>query len=432
MWSSFGQPGMRAAVAAIGANAALGASSLITAVVIARLLGDAGKGIVTYVVTIVVIAGILLDFGMSHAVVVELRKRLVAEQVVVANAVGWVLAMGGVGGAVAATLTWAGIAFPDTVMQPMLIGSLIPLALGNVVFRQVMLANRRRSHFNWSVVAETALVACACSVALVTRAVWSPQQVVACYALGMGVSIVILIHGLPRVAPLSAHVGRLRESLRFGVRAHAGTVLQFVNYRVDVLLTASISGAAALGVYSVGYTVAEIVWRVPRVAAMLAYPRFASMPQAAAAQLAVSIVTVIAVANVVIATGVAALVVVFIEPVFGRSFVGAVTVCLVLIPGVFVAGLQIVLLEQLKAHGSPGSKTVASIAGLVCTIGLGVPLIAKHGAIGAAVTSTVAYSCSAGVAGWLFVRVNGLAPRDLFTPFRAACRSALALGTIRG
>lgn len=55
-------------------------------------------------------------------------------------------------------------------------------------------------------------------------------------------------------------VKHIRPSLRFGFRAHPGTVAEYALYRGDAYLVGYLGGFRALGYYSFDQPLAELVW----------------------------------------------------------------------------------------------------------------------------------------------------------------------------
>jgi O-antigen/teichoic acid export membrane protein len=67
-------------------------------------------------------------------------------------------------------------------------------------------------------------------------------------------------------------LGLARRSLGFGLRAYVGRVMQLGNYRLDQWLLGAISGARALGLYSVAVAWAEALWYLPTALAAVQRP----------------------------------------------------------------------------------------------------------------------------------------------------------------
>ena len=113
-------------------------------------------------------------------------------------------------------------------------------------------------------------------------------------------------------------------------------------------------------------------------------------------------------------TGLAALVVV---PFYGSAFVGAVAVVGVLVPGMATGALASVLSAYLAGIGKPGLATIAATVNL----GSNVVICATDPSfdyVGAAVASSISYSCAAVLLTYYFVRETGLRLSAVIVPRR--------------
>lgn len=180
----------------------------------------------------------------------------------------------------------------------------------------------------------------------------------------------------------------------YGLRGHAGSLLSFLNLRLDFAILGVLAGPAVVGAYAVASKVAEVL-RVPSLAmTYVLYPRFAAADDADALRDARALLPR-AVALVAAGALPLALAAVFVLPLaYGEAFRPAVVPALILILGLSLEGAAAVATALLYGNGHPGLNSLAMALGLVVTVLLDFALIPRFGAVGAAAASTVAYVVS--------------------------------------
>jgi O-antigen/teichoic acid export membrane protein len=182
-----------------------------------------------------------------------------------------------------------------------------------------------------------------------------------------------------------------REVAGYGARGELGNLLWLMNLRLDFLVLSVLSGPAVLGVYAVATKFSELM-RLPATAVnYVLYPRFSRQE---ASQARAELDTLLPRVTLLIAASAPLLVigVTWLLPVlYGNAFTSARTPAYVLVLGLSVEGAAAVSSAYLWGIGRPGLNTWAMAAGVVVTVALDLVLIPQHGALGAAVASTVAY-----------------------------------------
>jgi O-antigen/teichoic acid export membrane protein len=237
----------------------------------------------------------------------------------------------------------------------------------------------------------------------------------------------LLAHGAGFGAPQRSLA---RRSLSFGLRAHAGRVLTLGNYRLDQWLLGAVAGARQLGLYSVAVSWAEALFFLPTAVTLVQRPDLVRASPREAADRAERVFRVAMILTI---------------PLTIALLIAAPVLCVVIFPDEFresipqlrllaLGGFGIVSLKllgnALTAQGKPLLATAGTAVAFVATVVLDVLLIPRHGGMGAAVASTVAYTLGGVAVAVLFVRalgasVSGLVPRprDLVALTRLLHRS---------
>jgi O-antigen/teichoic acid export membrane protein len=232
----------------------------------------------------------------------------------------------------------------------------------------------------------------------------------------------------------------LRPLLRFGLISYLSSLTSFVNYRFDVLIVNLFAGARQVGLYSVGTGLAEIVWYIANAAGIVLAPRVAAERAADADRLTEAVCRVVAFLALIAAGLLAASAPIVVVLFFGRDFAESAWAVWLLLPGIVTFSVARVLSMYLLGRNQLKVDLLASFVGLVVTLVLDFGLIPHYGFRGAAVASSIAYTCAMLVdlawvtrtstmsaRGLLFVRAGDL--RTLFK--RANEIGGSALGAIR-
>jgi O-antigen/teichoic acid export membrane protein len=207
------------------------------------------------------------------------------------------------------------------------------------------------------------------------------------------------------------------ETLRFGVQHSLGNLLDFLNYRIDMLLMNYYLDPVHVGYYSISVLVAEKLWYLPNVLSAVLHPRVAHAGDEADANrdtTSISRMTVF-----VIGIGCLAILLIgrpVVRLLYSDRFLPAVTPLFLLLPGIFMISLSKILQSDLTARGYPRANMWAGLAAVISNVVLNVILIPRIEINGAAIASTVSYSLYALVIVVYFMRVTGVRLATIVVP----------------
>src|SRR6185436_1041350 len=139
--------------------------------------------------------------------------------------------------------------------------------------------------------------------------------------------------------------------VRYGIKFHIAILAAAIIFRADLLIVNHFRGAAEAGVYSVATQFSLLLMLLPSVIATLLFPRVTAEQDAhgetnsrVTRQTAV-IMLICCLATVPVS---------FLLPfVYGPAFAAATTLLLILLPGVYLVGLESVLVQHFNALGLP-------------------------------------------------------------------------------
>jgi O-antigen/teichoic acid export membrane protein len=185
------------------------------------------------------------------------------------------------------------------------------------------------------------------------------------------------------------------------------------NYRLDQWLLGSISGARALGLYSVAVAWAEVLFFLPTALATVQRPdlvranRTEASRQAAIGFRAAALLTLV---SVVVLIGAAPF---LCETIFGSDFHGSIRDLRILALGAF----GIVAIKQLGVALTSQRKPLLETAGILVAFAVtavaDVVLIPSHADLGASIASTISYSAGGLAMAAIFIRALGGRLSDL-------------------
>ena len=228
-------------------------------------------------------------------------------------------------------------------------------------------------------------------------------------ALGMG-SVMVGSRLKPRVHWNSSAIPRL---IHFGVRTQVTNLANYFNQRVDQLLLSLFVPPRQLGLYAVAVTLSTGATVFPQAAGIVTFSRGASQStEDARVTIGVSFRASL-LWLLICCSALFVLTPLLIRLLFGAAFDDSIAACRILLPGTLFIGLNQVLYNGASALGRPGLPSYGEGVSMAVT-GIGLYLLVPHyGYVGAAITSSIAYSVSFLVMLALVRRLFGLSLRFL-------------------
>ena len=400
---------------------------IVTSVIMARALGPAGKGLFSLAVLLSSLVFIALNLGVGSASAYFLGRRKVPLEEIAGNWLSLSVVIGL--GALAVSLALAPVLVPRFVpsvpLEPVFVALCATPFL--VLYLNFLLLVRANDDFRSFNVVEAmqpvifCLLLAACAIFVSSRLFEASivAWLVSCAVTGVGA--VLLMTRFVRVRfrwnrPL------IGDALRFGIQQNLGTLLDFLNYRFDMLLVNWFLDPAHVGYYSISVVVVEKMWYIPNVLSAVLHPLVANADDEDAnrATTLVSRVTVF-----VITVGCLAILALgrpLVQILYSNRFLPAVTPIFILLPGIVMISIAKVVVSDLTARGFPRAGMWAGLVAVVSNIAANVFLIPRLGLNGAALSSTISYTLCAVVVVIYFVRVTGVTLGDLVLPTSADVR----------
>ena len=216
-----------------------------------------------------------------------------------------------------------------------------------------------------------------------------------------------------------ADMALLRRMIGYGLKFHVSILASAIIIRADLLVVNHFRGAAEAGVYSVASQFALLLMLLPGVIATMVFPRVAAEQDAGGETtcLVSRYTTFIMFLGCLAAVPLSLL----LPLVYGPAFSDATKLLLILLPGVYLIGIESVLAQHFNALGLPRAIPLYWVATLVLNLMLVFALVPRLGAQGAAIASSICYAAIFGLVALHFHSSTGRSFAEVFL-----------LGSLRG
>jgi O-antigen/teichoic acid export membrane protein len=281
----------------------------------------------------------------------------------------------------------------------------IPFQLLTLIGLNILLAVGKVREFNLLDLAAQSFVLLNAMIVLVVFSSGLEALVTLNTAASILVAVVIvlflLVSGKNLVtARWRADVALLRKMITYGLKFHISILAGAIIFRVDLLVVNLFRGPSEVGVYSVATQLSLLLMLLPSVVATLLFPRVTAEQDARGET--TSFVTR-QTALIMLVCCAAAVPASFLLPlVYGPAFRDATPLLLILLPGVYLIGLESVLVQHFNALGLPRAIPLYWLFTLVINLVLLFTLVPRFGAYGAAVASTFSYALIFCLVAWHF------------------------------
>jgi stage V sporulation protein B len=393
-----------------------------TSVILANWLGPASRGLLAIMITAATVGVAVAGLGLPMAVM-YFASRDDADRPAI---FGGTLLYGVVLAAVAVPLVWLVHAPLARLLAGghggrvwILAGAAVPLVFLDWTTHNQLLGKLRFGLYN-ALVFGSKVATLALAVVLVgVLSLGVAGGIVAT----MGASVVMIAGSLPSI--LGDGLPRLdgalfRRLASYGVRVQVGTLLQLLNYRLDVIVLGLFVPLARVGVYFVAALFAELVVTVANAFQSSVLPLVSHyegrdeqrQTTVDAVRHHTFLALIATAANAVFSPLV-------ILVVLSHGYRSALLPFFILLPSMVLLGAATVVAGDLRGRGRPGLTSVYSGVAVVVTIVLDFALIPPFGVVGAAVASVCAYAAYGIVSLRGLARVTGIPLRKLVVPTRA-------------
>ena len=206
----------------------------------------------------------------------------------------------------------------------------------------------------------------------------------------------------------------VKDLVNYGTKVYSSNVMEYLQYRVDMLIVSFFLSPKEVGCYALAVTIAEIMRKIPTVSALIFYPRVSKSSHEEAVLMTTKtcryITALIAFLSIPFYFFVKVLFVFFLKHNYSSSLI----LILVLLPGLVGVGISPILRYYFFGSGYPNIATKAMFIGLLSNVVANLLLIPRVGVIGAAISSTFSYILCTVVLSIDFFRLEKVKFSELF------------------
>ncbi|HZM99887.1 MAG TPA: polysaccharide biosynthesis C-terminal domain-containing protein [Pyrinomonadaceae bacterium] len=372
-------------------------NSVVAGIIVARWLGAKGVGELAVINVAVATVVQLGSFGLPSSntyFIAQDQERFRAAAInslIFALAVGSLLAL-----ALSATGAfrpdWFGFVSPDLIR---IAAISIPFQLITLIGLNILLAVGKVKEFNLLDLAGQSFVLINAVLVLILLKRGLGTLVTLNTAAAVLVSIVVatlLVISARTLAQSQwrADISLLRRMIAYGIKFHVSILAGAIMLRADLLVVNHFRGPEEAGVYSVASQFALLLMLLPGVIATLLFPRVTAEQDARGETtcLVTRYTTFIMFLCCLAAVPFSLL----LPVLYGEAFSDATKLLLILLPGVYLMGLESVLVQHFNALGLPRAIPVYWVITLALNVCLVFTLVPRFGAQGAAIASTISYA----------------------------------------
>jgi O-antigen/teichoic acid export membrane protein len=388
--------------------------ALATSVVIARTLGPEGNGIYTLATLFPLLLVTFTNLGIGPATVYHVAqdkyplKEVLGNNILLSAVTGSVASLVGL----VIILLFRDRFFPTVAAQYLMLALLlVPVTLfGQHYVNQILLGARRIKDFN--------------AATLLYKLFLLVLVVVATVILGLGIAgalwatvlsslllCVVLFPWLRKLAggvSFRPNLAYVRDALGYGVQAHLGNIVGFLNYRIEVFLLGAFLPVSAVGFYAVAVGLAEKLWFVSESASVVLFPTVSAERDEQQRKQFTPLVS----RTILLITAVGAIVLYLVSHwaivlLYTPVYAAAIPLFRILLPGIVFLSAGRILANDIAGRGKPLLNTYVGLSGLIVQVALNLAWIPSFGATGAAWATTISYGITSAVRLWLYMKLSG-------------------------
>jgi O-antigen/teichoic acid export membrane protein len=368
--------------------------ALVTGIIIARVLGPAGRGVIALVLLVPSVIMQFSNLGMDVANTYFTSKRKIDFKKLFGNSIIFPLLLSTIilFLFLITYIVWKYLFFSEVSTFYILLAlPLLPLWLLTSNLKGIVLGEKQYREYNIGGLIESTVLLVLIFVFLVL--------------LNRGISFVIISYTLaaivvgafffslfrsrfPKNIRLNGTV--LKEQIGFGIKPYLANLFSFLNFKVDLLLIAFYLNIESVGFYALATGLIQKVRDIPSSIQTVFFPEVTSKTDSESNQITQRVYRSVFLIMVVVGILLAILARPLIHLLYGREFLPSVVPFIILIGGcVIIRGNVGILSTSLAGRGKPEYAAVSNGISLVLNIILNIIMIPRWGILGAAIATSI-------------------------------------------
>jgi O-antigen/teichoic acid export membrane protein len=382
--------------------------AILTGIVVARVLGPSGKGIVAYAALVMAVFT-TTGAGLQNGVLRQCGPNGKPQQPVYGAALRLMGIM-----LVPITLGLVAVAMLDPRYGSFwFVAAAVPFGLFIQIANGVLLLNNDVR----STVIGGAIPTVGAGVATIPALLVFHGGLIAVLAIWTASFAASALYALIRIntylAAFSARTSSeyVREQAVFGWKSGSSSVAAFLNLRIDIFVVSVMLDVRTLGIYTLAVATGELMWQLSRPVTLTAMGRIAVLEPAAATELAAKVTRHVLALEAAVGVAIFVLAPPAVRFVYGPVFAQSADVVRWLLPGLvlYATASTLTYYVSVKA-GRPAIMLAIQLGSMLICAAVSILTIGSLGIFGAALATTVTYCTAAVIVCVLFARLAGISP----------------------
>jgi O-antigen/teichoic acid export membrane protein len=229
------------------------------------------------------------------------------------------------------------------------------------------------------------------------------------YTLGLAFTVFHVVKIWLSTEPSNSSLGFwqvLKNIMQYGLVSQLANVMQYLNYKLSYYVMNHYGGPEDVGLYHVGITLSESVWMLSNSISLVLYAKIANLGDTPYSRdLTIKLAKFSFIATLLCIIILLLIPVSLITFIFGKDFGQVHSIMITLSPGVVVFGLSVIISHYFAGTGRYHINTLASLLGLILTVGGNFLLVPRFGYLGAGATGSISFMATALFSMIVFFRV---------------------------
>jgi len=381
--------------------------ALCTSILIARCLGPKAKGIYSLSILIPSFAIAFLNIGISPATIYHIGKNKYTLKKILGNnlIIGILISVISILGSLIFIMLSKEILFKEIPKHYLLLAlGLIPFSLLYQYLNSMLIGLQKIREYNIATIFKTVFfLILAISVLIVLKAGISALILSQIFAVLLaGIISFRWIREISNGISYKLDPDYIKNLSLYGIKAHLGNILGFLNYRLDMFLISFFLGPLSVGYYSISVSIAEKLWFMSSSTSTVLFPKLASEKD----EIRRNKFTPLVSRNVFMITIVGAIVVFLLSHwiilvFYSKDYLQSIKPLQALLPGIVALSVGRILANDIAARGKVMLNNYVGIIMVTVNLVLNILWIPRLNLLGAALASTAAYSVA--LFGQLFI-----------------------------
>jgi O-antigen/teichoic acid export membrane protein len=373
--------------------------SLITSVMVARILGPDGRGLYALATTIAAIGVQFGNLGLHASNTYFVAKDRKLLPTLVGNTLAVSFGFGGLG----ATLAWAMFSLlPNLAPVHGLILVLalvwIPFGLAYMLLQNLLLGIHEISAYNRIELSTNSFTTLLIGLVFIIKVV-TVETVFSAALIGVIISFIWALWQLKKYFyhPPLPSLELFKDNIRYGLKAYTASFLAFMVLKVDLLMINYYCGAEQAGLYSIAVALGNMIYLLPTVVGSILFPKLCAITDGReklkfvkTVSLSMSCIMLPCIGGAFMMANLS------ITILFGKAYAAAADAFVWLLPGIFIWSIESIFRKLLTSDGFRSEVIYAWLAALIVNITLNLFLIPHIGTKGAAIASSISFALVAG------------------------------------